>query len=135
MQRFAMLYDLKSKQITIQRIKFKTIRKCHLEQISPGWRTSKCPCHLWHLKRILYCEKHRVRRFINNLRQNKSPAMKKPLREGRVAANKCHRWKNSRVDNARVWSGTNSGFAFKVFGPAENWATIDPLPLHHFHPE
>ena len=37
MQRFAMLYDLKSKQTTIQRIKFKTIRKCHLEQIPPGW--------------------------------------------------------------------------------------------------
>ena len=28
--------------------------------------------------------------------------MKKPLREGRVAGDKCHWWKNSRVDNARV---------------------------------
>jgi len=59
----------------------------------------------------------------------KSLLEKEERQQINVIGGKIHAW------TMHVYEVEQIGFEFKVFGLAENWATIDPLPLHHFHPE
>ena len=126
MQRFAVACDLKSKQTMIKRIKIKTIRKCHLEQIPPGWHF--CTHIQMPLSSLTFETNSLLWKVQDSSIAKISPLPWKSLLEKEewqqinVIGGKIHAW------TMHVCEVEQIGFEFKVFGPAENWATLGPLP-------
>ena len=126
MQRFAVPCDLKSKQTMIKRIKFKTIRKCHLEQIPPGWHF--CTHIQMPLSSLTFETNSLLWKVQDSSIAKISPLPWKSLLEKEewqqinVIGGNIHAW------TMHVCEVEQIGFEFKVFGPAENWATLGPLP-------